>query len=121
MRVCKCGSDFSFRHFLATSCCKCASDKSKDYAKRTGMQAANSAVAKAIRSGLLTPAKDHLCVDCGKQAMDYDHRDYGRPLHVEPVCRSYNKLRGPGKPITGGEVTLEDMLPELNEKETSNV
>lgn len=27
--------------------------------------------------------------------MDYDHRDYTKPLSVEPVCRSCNKLRGP--------------------------
>jgi hypothetical protein len=28
----------------------------------------------------------------------YEHRDYTKPLQVEPVCRSCNALRGPGKP-----------------------
>lgn len=99
MRICKCGADFSTRHVFASSCCQCASDKSKDHARRSGMLAAHAAVSKAIRLGALSPARDHLCVDCGKQAMDYDHRDYGMPLQVDPVCRSCNKLRGPAKPL----------------------
>lgn len=36
------------------------------------------------------------CVDCGETASHYDHRDYLKPLEVEPVCPSCNKLRGPG-------------------------
>jgi len=113
MRICKCGADFTFRHRFAASCCKCESEKNKDYAQRTGMTAACAAVARAIKAGNLTPAKEHLCVDCGKQARDYDHRDYGRPLHVEPVCRSCNKLRGPGRPITNATPILRQ--PELKE------
>lgn len=35
------------------------------------------------------------CVDCGKNpAIEYDHRDYTRPLEVDPVCQSCNQLRG---------------------------
>ena len=37
------------------------------------------------------------CTDCGKRATVYDHRDYGRPLDVEPVCQSCNLKRGPAK------------------------
>lgn len=36
------------------------------------------------------------CVDCRKPADEYDHRDYKRPLEVEPVCRACNQARGPG-------------------------
>lgn len=34
------------------------------------------------------------CTDCGVPASQYDHRDYSRPLDVEPVCRSCNLRRG---------------------------
>jgi len=38
-----------------------------------------------------------MCTDCGAQARDYDHRDYARPLDIEPVCRRCNQKRGPAK------------------------
>jgi len=34
------------------------------------------------------------CVDCGKPAHSYDHRDYLKPLDVDPVCRKCNAERG---------------------------
>jgi hypothetical protein len=37
------------------------------------------------------------CVDCADPASKYDHRDYGRPLDVEPVCQKCNHKRGPAK------------------------
>lgn len=52
-------------------------------------------IVKAQKSGLLPNAKTLVCVDCGKPAFDYDHRDYSKPLSVEPVCRRCNQLRGP--------------------------
>lgn len=36
-----------------------------------------------------------ICVDCGKDADVYDHRDYSEPLQVAAVCHSCNQLRGP--------------------------
>lgn len=40
--------------------------------------------------------KNHIsCVDCGARAVEYDHRDYSKPLDVEPVCRKCNDARGP--------------------------
>ena len=54
-----------------------------------------SAVAAAIRRGGLRPAKDFACVDCGAPARHYDHRDYNKPLEVEPVCVSCNLRRPP--------------------------
>ena len=51
-------------------------------------------VSKELSSGRLVPAKTLTCVDCGKPAFDYDHREYLKPLEVVPVCRSCNIKRG---------------------------
>lgn len=56
---------------------------------------AASAVARAVRIGELPAAKTCTCVDCGRPAEGYDHRDYTQPLKVDPVCRSCNVMRGP--------------------------
>ena len=52
-------------------------------------------IAKAIRRGVIPNAKTLICVDCGGAAFDYDHRDYTKPLAVDPVCRRCNQMRGP--------------------------
>lgn len=57
-------------------------------------RAAIALVHKAIRRGEMDRADAHSCVDCGKQARDYDHRDYLKPLDVVPVCRGCNVRRG---------------------------
>jgi len=52
----------------------------------------------AIRRGELPRLSkvEVLCVDCRRRrATDYDHRDYAKPLEVEPVCHWCNKKRGP--------------------------
>ena len=36
------------------------------------------------------------CTDCESPAAEYDHRDYKKPMEVEPVCRACNQARGPG-------------------------
>lgn len=53
----------------------------------------------AIKRGDLKPIRDCICADCGAPAWCYDHRDYNRPLDVEPVCRTDNLRRGPGLPF----------------------
>jgi hypothetical protein len=58
-------------------------------------------VARAVREGQLRPARDLTCVDCGGAAIEYEHRDYNRPLDVEPICRGCNLRRGPAIPLTG--------------------
>jgi DNA-directed RNA polymerase subunit RPC12/RpoP len=73
------------------SCRLVSHDRSK-----TIMAAASHAVYVAIVSGALKPATEHSCVDCGAPATCYDHRDYSKPLEVEPVCRACNVCRGPG-------------------------
>jgi hypothetical protein len=59
---------------------------------------AMATVNKAKAQGLL-PALDGsiACTDCDRAAECYDHRDYSRPLDVEPVCQSCNLLRGTAK------------------------
>lgn len=66
-------------------------------ALRAESSAAQAAVARARRHGELVPPSDLDCVDCGKKAEVYDHRDYSRPLDVQPVCRGCNGRRGRGR------------------------
>jgi hypothetical protein len=55
-------------------------------------------VAAAKKQGLLPKLDGSIaCVDCGEAAREYDHRDYARPLDVQPVCRKCNKKRGTAK------------------------
>lgn len=65
---------------------------------RNGRSLAISIVHKEIREGRMPPPSDFCCVDCGRVAREYDHRDYGRPLDVQPVCLPCNVRRGPGRP-----------------------
>lgn len=58
---------------------------------------ARGLVRDAIARGDLAPQSECLCFDCGKPAEDYDHRDYAEPLDVQPVCKSCNGRRGPGR------------------------
>jgi hypothetical protein len=57
---------------------------------------AGSAVYRAIQRGELTNLKKKRvrCTDCTARAVEYDHRDYAKPLEVQPVCRSCNLKRG---------------------------
>jgi hypothetical protein len=57
--------------------------------------AAATILARAIRHGQMKRPAEFLCTDCGGKADRYDHRDYTRPLQVDPVCRSCNARRGP--------------------------
>lgn len=57
---------------------------------------AQNAVAYAVENGALPSlaSGEYACTDCSDVAYEYDHRDYARPLDVEPVCRRCNILRG---------------------------
>lgn len=65
-------------------------------AERWWQARSHSMVSAAVKKGLLPNLKtgEYACSDCGAVAMEYDHRDYGRPFDVDPVCRSCNKQRG---------------------------
>jgi len=65
------------------------------YFRRKG---AAYAIQVAIKTGRLRPPKTLRCVDCGRQAACYDHRDYRRPLDVSPVCKKCDSRRGTAKP-----------------------
>lgn len=74
-----------------------------------GQAAALGAVGAAIREGRLIHPRLLRCVDCTGPAVEYEHRDYNRPLHVDPICRRCNLLRGPGIPLAGSiELALKD-------------
>lgn len=62
---------------------------------------AHGLVDKAIKNGTLKKLNGQImCVDCkSAPATQYDHRDYLKPLEVDPVCRECNRLRGPAKSI----------------------
>jgi len=60
---------------------------------------AHARVREAILRGELARLPNGtLCVDCRVvPALQYDHRDYSKPLEVEPVCRRCNRRRGPAR------------------------
>ena len=87
-----CGNEIRNRHHLAKVCSPCLYDKFGRNQKE-----AIAEVTRAVKKGDLQPAKSHKCVDCGVDAFCYDHRDYGKPLDVVPVCRKCNFKRGPAK------------------------
>lgn len=49
----------------------------------------------ALKIGAIKPARGQICVDCGRAATELEHRDYLRPLDVDPVCHRCNCRRGP--------------------------
>ena len=55
----------------------------------------------AKSAGLVPKIEGQFCVDCGADAVDYDHRNYVRYMDVDAVCRSCHVKRGPGNPIMG--------------------
>ena len=63
----------------------------------------------AVMSGILPKLDGSIdCVDCGEPATGYDHRDYMKPLDVDPVCSKCNVRRG---------AALNNIKPEWGEKE----
>jgi len=73
---------------------------------RVNQVIAHAAVWKAINGGSLQKLDGTIdCVDCGKPARDYEHRDYLKPLDVEPVCRSCNCYRG--EALNAGDIVIQ--------------
>lgn len=92
------------RERFRTACAERKKNRTSKYfrpinCERWFQQRCHSLVQTAIQRGLLPNLKEgkHACVDCGGVAHEYDHRDYGRPFDVDPVCRSCNKRRGTAK------------------------
>lgn len=86
--------------FRQRACVNCAQVKGIYRKYGTGQNAAHSLVAKEIKAGRLPSPKTLPCADCGKPAHGYEHRDYNRPLDVEPICRACNTRRGSAIPKT---------------------
>lgn len=90
-------------------------DRARGLQLRAASARAIAAVQRAKVRGELPYLPDGTpCVDCGAEAMVYDHREYAKPLDVEPVCISCNKLRGPA--IDSGA-----LLPHPSEIERSRI
>ncbi len=85
------------------TCAKCRSpywDKAKNEKQYNQMRLwAANIVQNAKRRGFIGKPDFHKCKDCGKKATKWDHRNYGRPLIVEPVCHSCNIKRSKTKNI----------------------
>jgi hypothetical protein len=59
---------------------------------------ARKLVRKAYIHGKIPYPDTLVCVDCGRPAYCYDHRDYNKPFDVVPVCAGCNSKRGAGSP-----------------------
>lgn len=59
---------------------------------------AHEKVKNAMARGQLLPPSQLTCRDCGETAECYDHRDYRKPLDVDPVCTRCNIRRGTALP-----------------------
>lgn len=94
-----CGGEF-VRHRLARFCFPCCEKRARQSNRRSCRENPNELarrlVSTAIRLGVMRPAKEFSCVDCGKPAAHYDHRDYNKPLDVDPVCLTCHGARGRG-------------------------
>lgn len=90
---CPCCDD-GFKRPKWRRCTSC--DRAYSLAKYKPIRRASARVHSAIEAGRLARPTEHTCVDCGKPATEYDHRDYSKPLEVDPVCHPCNKRRGPG-------------------------
>lgn len=56
------------------------------------------AVSAAIKAGTIAHPQSLQCIDCDNPAWCYEHRDYRKPLDVQPVCQGCNNRRGPALP-----------------------
>ena len=73
------------------------------------------------RHGTLQPPQVYDCVDCGDPAECWDHRDYTKPLDVEPVCSICNTKRGQGYPLLSGPwVEFTFTLPRKKRKRVAD-
>ena len=77
------------RHPLTKFCHECNAQRFVERARAIRL------VYEAVARGDMEAATAFQCVDCGMPARDYEHRDYTKPLDVEPVCPACNYRRGP--------------------------
>ena len=81
-------------------------------------------VRDAVRKGELPNLRttEVSCVDCGRRATGYDHRDYLEPLLVDPLCGRCNVMRGPAvTTLRRLGVTKRDVAVILNHNSGDDV
>lgn len=75
---------------------------------------ATQRVCREIKRGTIAKLDGAVsCLDCGKPAAVYDHRDYNRPLEVEPVCNGCNRERGRALGLEAPKRISESLKPPL--------
>jgi len=78
---------------------------------------AHAIVNFAKASGILPQLDGSIaCTDCGTAACEYDHRDYGHPLDVQPVCHSCNIRRGPAKCPSPSDYSFALIAPSKSKR-----
>jgi hypothetical protein len=105
-KCCVCGTIELARgagNFSRCQACKDAGRWMRSHYRVNWLGAANAqaAIQHAMRDGILPRPRGLPCADCGGPAIEYEHRDYNKPLEVDPICRACNLRRGPAKPIAG--------------------
>jgi hypothetical protein len=85
----RCGCQTTRHHTARSRMCESCMWEHRQEARR-----ATADVTNEIKRGHMKRATEHACVDCGATARDWDHRDYTKPLEVEPVCKPCNTRRG---------------------------
>ena len=91
-RICECcrKADISDRPINALYCLPCRNSGLVLYAPRKALGLVNT----MVKAGLLAKPTEYSCMDCGGPANCYDHRDYLKPMDVDPVCSKCNAARG---------------------------
>lgn len=93
----ECGTQVLLAHGRG-SCTECWRHRRRQVIEISRL--AHYQVWRAIRSGDLPRLDGSIaCVDCGAPAKVYDHREYTKPLIVDPVCLGCNARRGPAREI----------------------
>lgn len=100
----QCGADIRKRYRGSRFCFPCTEIRARMSIRKyvpNNDNAKSRAVTKyAVKVGFLPDPTNFICMDCkGRQAQCYDHRDYSKPLEVDPVCLRCNNSRGRGIPL----------------------
>lgn len=78
--------------------------------KNTDNDTSRKVTKYAVKVGFLPPPTEFDCQDCGRvKAECYDHRDYNKPLDVDPVCLRCNSSRGRGIPLKSPHLDIESV------------
>jgi hypothetical protein len=100
-----CGKALAKVHPNTKFCSKCVNTRRRAYWLRSKNSGRHNEKARmltkyAVKIGFLPHPTLYKCVDCKRrQAECYDHRDYSKPLQVDPVCLRCNSSRGKGKEV----------------------